>query len=967
MSTLLELIEQHAPPVPVDTSFWLDVPEALWCVRSGALDIFSQRRTADGRVASARSHLFRAMPGGLVLAVDGECLHAGSSFLAVALPGTQVCRLTQSDFGHLADVGGVQSEALAMLEEWVSTSIRGPLRPLPPKHYQLLGDAGEFSAASEECLLTTGRLAWMAVHEGQAWWMGRADCVVGAGAGPLVLNKDVWIRASGFLRGELVNPSELLADGRIWRALALHYRFVLAHALGLIAEQGEADSVRLAQKAQRADALAREAMASLLAVGASGTAQPVPAPTGDALFDACARIGHHQGIVFRAPQAFESDAFDRDPVGTLAAASGLRFRRVALKDEWWSVDAGPMLATVGDGRRWVALLPVGNRRYELHDPVSGRIERVATSVATTLGAFAYVFYRPFPATAIGMREILRFGMRGMARDVAFVVAMGVLMGVLTLVLPIAGGLLIDSIVPTADRIGLWQVTCALVMATIASALFEFARAVALLRIEGKMDASVQAAVWDRVLKLPVPFFRDYAAGDLAQRINGVNTIRHALSGSAVSGLLGGIFSLFNLALLFFYSMPLALLAVLLVMLALLVVGIIGYLKLRYERRLADVAGRLSGMVFQYLRGIAKLRASAAENRAFSNWAELFTRLRRMSFSVQQLANVERTFFTGFPLLANAAVFAAIGMLLFQSGAHITTGEFIAFSAAFGAFLSALFGLTTTALGLLRLVPVYERARPILETLPESDDTRHHPGELQGAIEVVALGFRYGDGPDILHDVSFSIRPGGYVALVGASGSGKSTLFRLLLGFETPSVGSIFYDAQCLADLNLDAVRRQLGVVLQSGQLTSGDIFSNIVGSSQLTLEDAWEAARMVGLDADIEQMPMGMHTVISEGTSTISGGQRQRILIARAIVHRPPVIFFDEATSALDNQTQAIVTESLGRLRSTRIVIAHRLSTVVKADRILVLQDSRIVQNGSYEKLIAEPGPFADLARRQML
>ena len=230
-----------------------------------------------------------------------------------------------------------------------------------------------------------------------------------------------------------------------------------------------------------------------------------------------------------------------------------------------------------------------------------------------------------------------------------------------------------------------------------------------------------------------------------------------------------------------------------------------------------------------------------------------------------------------------------------------------------------------------------------------------------------LGFRYGDCPEILKDVSFSIRPGGYIALVGPSGSGKSTLLRLLLGFEKSTSGSIYYDNQDMVDLDVDALRRQLGVVLQGGQLTSGDIFTNIVGTSQLTLEDAWEAARMVGLDEDIEQMPMGMHTVISEGASTISGGQRQRILVARAIVHRPRIIYFDEATSALDNRTQAVVTESLGRLKATRIVIAHRLSTVINADRILVLQEGRIVQNGNYAKLLGEPGPFAELARRQML
>jgi ATP-binding cassette subfamily C protein len=301
-----------------------------------------------------------------------------------------------------------------------------------------------------------------------------------------------------------------------------------------------------------------------------------------------------------------------------------------------------------------------------------------------------------------------------------------------------------------------------------------------------------------------------------------------------------------------------------------------------------------------------------------------------------------------------------------AGAHLSTGDFIGFSAAFGGFFAGLVGLANAALGIVNLVPVYERARPILQATPEADEGKGHPGELQGGIEVANVSFCYGDGPDILKGVSFSVRPGGYIALVGPSGSGKSTLLRLLLGFEKPTEGSIYYDSMDVAKIDIQALRRQIGVVLQNGRLIPGDIFTNIVGTGTLTLEDAWEAARMVGLDADLEEMPMGMHTVIGEGTSTLSGGQRQRILIARAIVHRPRILFFDEATSALDNRTQAIVTRSLEQLKVTRIVIAHRLSTIINADRIVVIADGRVAQIGNYEKLIAEPGLFAELAKRQI-
>ncbi len=968
MSTLHELIEQHALPAPARSTFWIDDPFAVWCVRAGALDVFAQRRDTNGAAAGARHHIFRAAPGALVLGVDFDDVRGGWGFLAAPLPSTLTCRLTQSGFAEVAALGDVRAEAIALLGDWVSAAMRGPLKPLPPKHYQALRQGEAISAAPDECLSPSERLAWMTLSAGDALWMGRPDAVINQHSGPAVLTKDVWIKASSALAGEMLDPLALLADGRIWRALALHHRFVLRYALAINDESAVAESARLKDKAARSMDITREALARLLAVGDAATTAKLHTPTQDALLGACELIGKRLNVAFRAPPPFEREALERDPVGTLAAASNLRFRQVALKDKWWDSDGGALLATIGDSKEWVALLPARDRHYEVHHPATGKVERVTAAIAQDLGAFAYVFYRPFPGKPIALLDILRFGAQGLHRDIGTVVTLGTLIGLLGLVLPIASGKLIDTIIPSADQFGIWQMTGALIAASIAASLFELARAVSLLRVESRMDADVQAAVWDRVLKLPVPFFRSYTAGDLAVRINGVNTIRHALSGSAVATLLGGVFSVFNLALLFYYSARLAMIAMVLVCIAVTVVVGVGYLKLRYERQLAAVAGQLSGTVFQYLRGIAKLRVSAAESRAFANWAGQFTHSRRLAFRAQHLANIEHTFFSGYSVVATAIIFAAIGMLLSQPGdARITTGEFIAFNAAFGGFFAALIGLAATALKLLNLVPVYERAKPILQTLPESGEGRRHPGELQGGIEVMKLGFRYGEGPEILKDVSFSIRPGGYIALVGPSGSGKSTLLRLLLGFEKPSSGSIYYDALNMVDIDLDALRRQLGVVLQSGQLTSGDIFTNIVGTSHLTLDDAWAAARMVGLVEDIEQMPMGMHTVISEGASTISGGQRQRILIARAIVHRPRIIYFDEATSALDNRTQAIVTESLSRLKATRVVIAHRLSTVINADRILVLQDGRIVQNGNYATLLGEPGPFAELAKRQML
>jgi ABC-type bacteriocin/lantibiotic exporter with double-glycine peptidase domain len=281
-------------------------------------------------------------------------------------------------------------------------------------------------------------------------------------------------------------------------------------------------------------------------------------------------------------------------------------------------------------------------------------------------------------------------------------------------------------------------------------------------------------------------------------------------------------------------------------------------------------------------------------------------------------------------------------------------------------VGGLYGLLTTAIDLVQLLPVWERARPIVETLPEASGRRNAVHEPLGSIEIANLTFRYADGPKVLDDVSFNITPGAFVAIVGPSGSGKSTLVRLLLGFEQPTAGSICYDGHDLAGLDARRLRSRVGTVLQGGQLWQGDIYSNIAGASRVPVEQVWEAARIAGLKDDIERMPMGLYTSIGDGDSTLSGGQRQRILIARAVVHQPRILLMDEATAALDNLTQSVVQKGLSELQCTRVVIAHRLSTVQQTDAIIVLEQGKLVEQGTFNQLAANGGPFAALLQRQL-
>jgi len=366
--------------------------------------------------------------------------------------------------------------------------------------------------------------------------------------------------------------------------------------------------------------------------------------------------------------------------------------------------------------------------------------------------------------------------------------------------------------------------------------------------------------------------------------------------------------------------------------------------------------------------IAKLHVSGAEPRAFAVWAREFATQKELSIRAQNVTNYLTVFNSAFPVISLVAIFSYATHLMGHPLLDVlTTGTFLAFLAAFVQFQSAALQFNSTVESVLGIVPIYERVAPIFEAVPEVDEARKHPGELSGALEISHLSFRYHqDAPLVLRDLSLVVKPGEFVAIVGPSGSGKSTLLRLLLGFEKSDSGAIYYDGGDLAGLDIQAVRQQIGVVIQNARLGAGSIFENIVGSAPLTLDDAWQAAQWAGLDEDIHKMPMGMHTFISEGGRNLSGVQRQRLHIARALVKKPRLFFFDEATSALDNQTQLVVSRSLDALRATRVVIAHRLSTIVNAERILVIHKGTVVQSGCYEELINREGLFRELAKRQL-
>jgi ABC-type bacteriocin/lantibiotic exporter with double-glycine peptidase domain len=453
-------------------------------------------------------------------------------------------------------------------------------------------------------------------------------------------------------------------------------------------------------------------------------------------------------------------------------------------------------------------------------------------------------------------------------------------------------------------------------------------------------------------------------GDLALRILGIDTIRRILAGQGLNGLIGGVFSLASLGVMVIYDVRLTLFALGYALVAAAILFLVGRQQMRLERIVYEHKGVVTSRLMEILGGIAKLRVAAAELRAFARWSNAFADQRANDARSGRLGAWQMVAATSLPILGTLCVLAIAG----GRAEPLDVAAFAAFNSAFGQFTAALLGLTGAINVSIEAAPLFARIRPVFEATLEVGDSRVDPGPLGGHVAVRNLSFRYSaEGPWTLDNVEFEARPGENIAIVGASGSGKSTLLRLLLGFETPALGGVYYDGKDLETLDLRLLRRQIGTVLETAGLVPGSIFDNIAGSAPLTREQVHEATQLAGLDADIAAMPMGLESFVMEGGSQLSGGQRQRVMIARALVNRPQLIYLDQATSALDNRTQAIVGASLATMNCTRIVIAHRLSTIRAADRILVLEGGRIVESGAYDELVSREGPFQRLVRRQLL
>ncbi|MBE5798106.1 MAG: NHLP bacteriocin export ABC transporter permease/ATPase subunit [Clostridiales bacterium] len=647
----------------------------------------------------------------------------------------------------------------------------------------------------------------------------------------------------------------------------------------------------------------------------------------------------------------------------LMRPSGIMRRNVELTGDWYRNGIGPLLGHTAAGDV-IALIPDAVSGYRFTDYETGKTVKVTAKNKDTILPEAICFYKPLPLRAIGVKELMQYILGTLSGvDFLMVAAATLAVTLLGMILPEVNAIVFSQLIPSGKASLVLPMACMLVGVTISSALAGVVRTLLLTRITTKMGTAVSAAAMARVLSLPVAFFKQFSSGELAQRTNQITQLCQMLVDTFLTTGLTSVFSLVYIGQIFSFAPALAVPAIVILLGSVVFSFASVWAQLHQNRRAMNAHAKLSGLVFGLFTGVQTIKLSGAEKRAFAQWARVYQEYAAASYAPPLLVKLSGLI---------PAVITMAGTIVFYSSAvasGVSAADYMAFNTSYGMLSGAVGSLAAIAYTMARIKPTLEMVEPILRTAPEVSGSKRVVEKLSGAIELSNVSFRYSpDTPLIIDNLSLKIRAGQYVAIVGKTGCGKSTLMRLLLGFETPQKGAVYYDGKDIDTLDLKSLRRNIGVVMQNGRLFQGDLYSNIaVSAPGLSMEDAMKAAEAAGMGEDIRRMPMGLHTIVSEGGGGISGGQRQRLMIARAIAPKPKILMFDEATSALDNLTQKQVSESLDSLKCTRIVIAHRLSTIRQCDRIIVLDKGRIVEDGTYEQLIAQGGYFAELVERQRL
>ncbi len=643
---------------------------------------------------------------------------------------------------------------------------------------------------------------------------------------------------------------------------------------------------------------------------------------------------------------------------------GIKNRSVTLEKGWYHHAVGAMLGTLKEDGSAVALIPDKLVGYRMIDVKNGKRIKISRKNEKLLDKEALCFYEPLPQKALTVRDLLKFMFKQLS--ISDIVLYFVLMGLsaaLGLLSPLFTKWLFSDVLESGSLQVLISLAVFMVCFSISQLCFSAFQGLINSRIGVKQNIAVEAAVMNRIMSLPPAFFKKYSSGELSKRSSYVQSLCSTLFGTIGMTGVTSLFSLIYIGQIFTFAPSLVVPSLIITVATITLSLVTTFSQMKITRKKMELSAKLSGLTYSTITGIQKIKLAGAEKRMFSRWARDYAKEAQLQYNPPAFLKLGGTISMAVSLIGTLALYFV------ATKSNVSVADYYAFNTAYGMVSAAFMSVVSIAVTVANIGPTLEMAKTIMEAEPEKHDGKENITELRGGIELSHVSFRYDDSmPNVIDDLSLKIKSGEYLAVVGSTGCGKSTLMRLLLGFETPQKGSIYFDKKDINKIDLESLRKKIGSVMQDGKLFLGDIYSNIVITApEISLKEAWEAAEIASIADDIRKMPMGMNTMISEGQGGISGGQKQRLMIARAVAPKPKILMFDEATSALDNITQKKVSEAIDKLKCTRIVIAHRLSTVQHADRIIYLDGGKIAEEGTYNELIAKNGYFAKLVERQRL
>lgn len=902
-------------------------------------------------------------------------------FVAIARGNCNVARISIEKLRQLlSSNSALHSWILFHMQEWMK---RLPLayEDFPPnsapinlnrnERYQL--DSGAlFMSTHSKDVEEVQDVLWLNVHQGKVCEWGLPQLTVENGAILFPFRSLVWFQCLEQATVEVIPMNGIsLLDDRSWKGFYV-YQSHFIHLLHIIAKRESAERLEEQElRIQRDHQLLTQSIQDLQTILNPESAK-IAGSEKDHLFRVCQLIGNRLGLTFSRPRVWTGPSVE-ERLKTLCMHSQVYYRRIRLFGHWWENQAIPLVAFYQKERRPIALIPHPTLGYQLVDPAEGKISPLTGKKVSQISDVGYMFYRQLPQGPLSLNNIASFSFWKRGRDwMAFIFL--VLCGTLaSLSYPIITQFLFDVVIPNRNEFLLFEIALGALLISIATLAFNFGRESIILRLESLSDHDLEMALWQRLVNLPVRFFRNHSIYDLFTFTSSVSAIRQVLTSHVIHIFLNGAFAILYFFLMFYYSAILASVGVAIIAIQFLAIAIPLYFGIQYSRQLLDRQIQANNKMLEMVQALTKVRMAGVENRMFNRWGQTFTKMQQMDLKILLLQMRTGVFNVFWANASTWVIYFVVILIVMSQSTHdsymgLTLGGFMAFLSVFGLFSSALLQIGATLLNVIKIVPLWEKTKSFAQAEVENISTKTDPGILQGEIRIDHLTFSYqSDRPPVIHDVSLMIHPGESVAFVGPSGGGKTTLIRLLLGFEHSDQGSIYYDNKDLRGLNLQALRRQLGVVLQSGAIFDGTIRDNINGGRHYSIDEIKTALELCGASFFIQDLPMGIHTVLTNGGASLSGGQRQLILLARAIVGKPKILILDEATSSLDNQKQMIVHEHLSRLPMTRIIVAQRLDALRHVDRIYVIEKGRIVDQGTFAELSKRTGFFSDLLARQMI